>query len=220
MPTYESIKTCPLFARLDDAEIEMILCGPGITRRTYQSGEILIRPEQTLSAIGFLIDGEVNLYKIDYDGNQSLIARFCAGDLFAETVALTSQPAPVLVQAGLSAEVLWLDVHQLLKQCPTDIQAKLTGSLLQLLSEKILFLMKRLEILTKRSIREKVLTYLQLQAESQKQKTVLIPHDRQQMADYLCVECTALSYQLSKLRQEGILDYHKNRFILKFKDGT
>jgi CRP-like cAMP-binding protein len=86
--------------------------------------------------------------------------------------------------------------------------------MVRLLSYKNLELMKKINHITKRSTREKLLSYLSAEAKKQGSKSFLIPFDRQQLADYLCVERSAMSSELSKMRSEGLLEYQKSFFTL------
>ena len=137
--------------------------------------------------------------------------------MFGEVFACASvKEMPVSVYAAEKSSVMLLDFKRLLTTCSNacPFHSKVIQNLLQIVSEKALALNKRIEIMSKRSIRDKLICYLTMEYERTRKLQFAIPFNRQQLADYLCVERSALSAEMSRMKKEGIIDYRKNEFWL------
>ena len=145
-----------------------------------------------------------------------LLAQIPPGGVFGEAFAFSGEALTVTAIAGEDSRILLLDCEKALSVCPSDCDGhrRFLSNMLRLFAGKNLFLTGRIEHLSKRSLREKVLAYLHDCAEKSGGNSFSIPLDRQGMADYLAADRSALSYVLSGLRKEGIIDYRKNHFTL------
>lgn len=207
----------PLFAGIGPEELPALLSCLGAGKRCYRKHELILRSGETTSSICFVLEGAVHIVKEDFWGTRSLIAKAGQGDFFGETYACCPQtPLGVAAEAAEDCALLFLNAGRILTSCSSacPFHQRLIRNLLAALAQKNLMLTKKMEHLSKRSIREKLLSYLSdvsIQAESPE---FTIPFNRQQLADYLYVDRSALSAELSKLKKEGLLDYRKNWFWL------
>ena len=152
----------------------------------------------------------------DFWGNRNIMTRITQGGIFAESFACTGEKLTVGAEAESECEIMRLKVGHVLGSCPKSCagHAKLVGNLISELARKNLNFNSKLGHMGKRTTREKLLSYLSAQAMKSGKNEFDIPFDRQQLADYLCVDRSAMSAQLCALRDEGILKFKKNHFVL------
>lgn len=146
-----------------------------------------------------------------------MMAKIMPGDFFGEPYAAT--PGSVLnisVVANGETELLLLNVNRLLSVCPTACSHhnRLIHNLVSVLANKVLLFNDKITHMSKRSTRDKLLSYLSSESIRQGKLSFDIPYDRQQLADFLCVERAAMSVELGKLKKDGILDTERNHFVL------
>ena len=165
----------------------------------YKKGELILRAGQCTNNIGIVLDGTIHITREDYWGNVTLINKYSSSDMFGEIYA---------IKGDLPSEV---NVYAMTDSSCTHHQA-LIANLMMSLTEKNYMLNKKIEYMSKRSTREKLLSYLSTQASSTSDSTFTIPFNRQQLADFLCVDRSAMTVELSKLKKEGIIDFNKNTF--------
>ncbi len=170
--------------------------------------------------IGIVLSGSVHITRHDFWGNRSLVANIGVGESFAEALACTARPSEVSVITAEQCTILFLNVHKVITNCEhgCTYHHTLIENMVRLLSQRTQELMKKITHLTKRSTREKLLSYLSSEAQRQQSQTFTIPFDRQQLADYLCVERSAMSSELSKMQADGILDYQRREFTLHHEE--
>lgn len=211
-----------LFRGITRQELEGILTCLGARRRTYEKGENLARVGEPVPGMGVLLSGTAQIVREDYNGAREIVSGLAPGDLFAEVFACVGLSAmPVSVLAAETAAVLWIDPQKLASPCEQvcPFHKRLTGNLLGILAGKALGLSHKLEHLSKRSTRDKLLSYLNGQAALVGADIFTIPFDRQQLADYLCVDRSAMSAELGRLRDEGVLEFHRSTFRLLRERG-
>lgn len=175
--------------------------------KTYEEEEEILSQGDSLNSIATILSGEVHLLRYDYWGGQHLLTRLAEGDFFGESYALAKEKLQVSVVAKSPAKILFLPLDKVLEH------EKLRKNLLFILSKKNLFLTSKLHHITKRSSREKLLSFLSEQASLQG-SSFKLPYNRQQLADYLAMDRSALSSLLSKLQKEGMLSYKGAEFHL------
>ena len=213
MEQYQDIlRKSPLFQGMTDSERLQALSAWKARVQKAPKGAVLLLAGQTITEIGILLEGRAQIIREEYTGERHILADLVPGELFAEAFACASldpeeeNPIPVTVVTALESTVLWI---------PCDItQGKLVGNLMRVLANKNLLLNRKIGYLSQRSTREKLLAYLSDQAVLQGKREFCIPFNRQELADYLCVERSAMSATLGKLRDEGILTFQKNVFRL------
>ncbi len=208
----------PLFHNSSDKEIEEMLSCLGAEMRTYDKEEIIYRVGDTVASLGIVMQGSVLIVNDDLWGNRSILDRVESGQIFAETYAcVPGEKLLVDVFAAEKTEVLFLSVGKILSQCPESCghHMQLIQSLLMISAQKNLRLSRRIFNTSSRSIRGRLLSYLSDQAVQNSSGIFDIPFNRQQLADYLGVDRSALSAELGKMQREGILEFKKNHFALK-----
>ncbi len=189
----------------------------GAAEKSYAKGETILAEGSTSSAIGILLSGRVHILQQDYWGNRTILVTIEPGDLFGEAYACV--PSAVMGVSAVAAEdstAAFLDRRSLFQPwvLPSADHMRLVENLLTILAEKNLRLTGKMATITRRSTRGKLLAYLSGQARQQGSAFFTIPYDRQQLADFLSVDRSAMCAVLAQLKREGVLDFHKNTFRL------
>lgn len=206
----------PLFKDISDNEWTEMLSTGCIRQKLYHKDSVIFSMGETTDEIGIVISGNINIENIDFQGNRTILSNISMGQVFAETYAVCQEPLMVEAVAGSESEILFLNIR-LLKQeaySASTWHSKLTQNLLLQSMHKNLILSSRIFCTSPRTIRERLMVYLSAQSGKSGSLTFQIPFDRQQLADYLNVDRSALSKELGKMRKEGILDFHKSTFRL------
>ncbi len=207
---------CPLFAGISPEDrASLAAC---LSPRPVQCprGQLLWQEGERTGSLGIVERGTMRILRDDFWGNRAILSQAEPGDLFGEAYAWGGEPLGVSVEAVEDSQVWLLDVSRILSPC-TSVCAfhnQLIGNLVAILARKNRMLSSKIDHLSQRSTRAKVLSYLSAEAARQGSDTFSIPFDRQGMADYLAVDRSALSLELSKMRKDGLLEFHKNRFHL------
>ena len=199
----------PLFRDISPADLASLLDCLDARERAYEKGAWLLRRGEWTDRLGLVLSGTVHILREDFWGSRSIVGLAGPGEIFAESYALAGEPLEVSVLAASDARVLFLRVETALTGC-----GQLTRNLTALLAEKNLTLTRKMRHMARRTTREKLLSYLSAQALRSGGPEFDIPMDRQQLADYLAVDRSAMSAALGKLRDEGVLEFRKNHFRL------
>ena len=199
----------PLFRDIAPADLASLLDCLDARERAYEKGAWLLRRGEWTDRLGLVLSGTVHILREDFWGSRSIVGLAGPGEIFAESYALAGEPLEVSVLAASDARVLFLRVETALTGC-----GQLTRNLTALLAEKNLTLTRKMRHMARRTTREKLLSYLSAQALRSGGPEFDIPMDRQQLADYLAVDRSAMSAALGKLRDEGVLEFRKNPFHL------
>ena len=211
------IKTAPIFEGLEDGEIAAALrCLNAVSIR-FCRGSYILRAGASPEAVGLLLSGSADVVQEDFWGNRNLRARLQPGQLFAESFACSpGVPLGVSVVALEESCVLWLDVKRILTTCPTACasHSDIIRRLLMALAEKNLRFNEKLTHMSQRTTRDKLTSFLSSQAQKSGSSSFDIPFSRQELADYLGVERSAMSAALGRLRDEGVLSFQRNHFVL------
>ena len=209
------IKTQLCAGITDEEYSQMSLCG-GMRKKQYAKGQVIFRMGQTTSEVGIVLSGSVNIENIDICGNRSILSNVQAGQVFAETYAYCKEPLMVDVAAAEDTEVLFwnLDVLLCTPHAENKWQQKLERNLLNISVRKNLALSERIFCTAPKTVRGRLLVYLSNQSAKAGSSKFKIPFDRQGLADYLNLDRSALSKELGKMRDEGILETRKNEFVL------
>ena len=204
-----------LFQGIREHEIEAMLTCFSAEERTYGKDAYIYRAGDVTGRLGVVMEGAVNIIKDDVWGNRKIIENIGGGQIFGETYAcLKGEPLMVDVQASERSRILFMDVNRILTTCSSscDFHNRLIRSLMYVLAGKNLMLTKKMDIITPKSLRERVMVYLSQESVKQGCRTVTVPFNRQQMADYLSVDRSALSAELSRMQRDGVISSEKNRF--------
>lgn len=211
------LQKCGLFAGIAEEQLLTMLSCLGAVLRSYDKNQPVLSEGDAPDRIGVVLTGSVQIVRVDYNGNRSILTELLPGQMFGESFACADVPKiPVNVTATENSEVLLLDAKNILHVCSNacGFHNQLIYNLMKLVATKNLILNQKLEIMSKRSTREKLMTYLMLQAKQQGGNSFTVLFDRQELADYLEVDRSGLSSEISKLRKEGVLECKKNHFTL------
>ena len=204
-----------LFRSIPAAETEAILAALGAEEKTYARGEVILHAGDVTDAIALVLAGSVLVESNDWWGNKSILDRPGPGQVFAETYACApGQPLLVSAVAAEPASILFLHTGALLRGDGIPAAQQLLRNLLAVFSRKNLHLSRRMFHTAPRSIRRRVQLFLSDQAMFSGAQEFDIPFDRQQLADYLNTDRSALSAELSRMQKEGLLTVRKNHFRL------
>ena len=211
------LKQTKLFEGLGEEEISAMLGCLQAKQYSYKKGEYVFRQGEYLSNITVLVEGNLHIQKDDYWGNRSIINTVGIGEMFGEAYAAPDSGTLLNdVVAVEDSTVLFFDVRRILTVCSSacKFHSMVVQNLFFAISEKNRRLVQKLGHMAKRSTREKLISYLSEEAKRQNSGTFTIPFNRQQLADFLSVDRSAMSNELCKMRDDGLLTFEKNRFTL------
>lgn len=211
------LKNTQLFAGVGEEEIETMLNCLGATLHEYKKGEYVFRAGEHIHNLTVLVKGNLHIQKDDYWGNRAILGSVAVGEMFGE--AYVSPDSGTLLNDVVAVEdssVMFFDIHRILSVCPSacKFHSLTVKNLFFAISEKNRKLVAKLGHISNRTTREKLLSYLSDEAKRNKSASFSIPFNRQQLADFLSVDRSAMSNELGKMRNEGLIQFHKNHFIL------
>lgn len=207
-----------LFEGISETEIESVLGCLSPSVRSYQKGEYIFQRGERITSLAVLLEGSVHIQKEDYWGNLSILKEISEGELFGEVYACLGDEEilynAVAVKPGT---VLFLNIGRVLTVCPSACRfhSRLIQNLLSAIAWKNKALTRKLDHMSRRTTREKLRSYLSEQSLLAGSPSFRIPFNRQQLADFLSVDRSAMSNELCKMRDEGILEFNRNHFVLK-----
>lgn len=211
------LKRTKIFTGIDEEDIHSMLLCLGAVSKSYKKEEYVFHQGEFINSISILTSGKLHIQKDDYWGNRSIINIVEAGEMFGESYAVPgSEPIVNDVIAVCDSTVIFFDIRRLLNTCSSSCRfhSRTIQNLFFAISEKNKKLISKLGITSRRTTREKLIAYLSEEARKQNMSTFEIPFNRQQLADYLSVDRSAMSSELSKMRSDGMLTFHKNKFTL------
>ena len=207
----------PLFENIRTADLEKLLNCLSPIYRSFEKNVPIFKEEQESNFFGIILSGGVHLVRNDYWGNRLIMGRIAAGHIFGETFSLENIPKfPVSFVAGEKSQVLILSSKRALRPCSSmcGSHSVLIQNILRDMAKKNMLLISKIEYISRRNTREKLLSYLSAQSRLAKSKIFDIPFNRQELADYLSVDRSAMSAELGRMRNDGLIDFHKNHFEL------
>ena len=208
----------PLFKGIGPEERKAMAGCIGYHVDSFRKGEIVAFENEHIKHVGVVVEGSVDMIKEDLWGNKTLLLRIRKNEVFGETFACGSDNMSVVTfMVSEDAKILFLSFDRVMRSCSSacPFHHQLIENMVQIIANKNRDLMRKVEVVSKRTIREKLLTYLSIQAQTQASRYVEIPLGRVELAEYLCVDRSALTRELVKMREEGLLDYDRNCFRLK-----
>lgn len=211
------LERCPLFdgIRMEDLSA-MMGCIGGHTI-SVDKGQSIYREGDPATHVGMVLSGAVRMIREDYYGNRSIVAHIGPAELFGETYACAGITSlPISVVADEDSTVLLMDCRRITTTCSSAcaFHNRIIFNLLRLVAVKNLIFDQKIQVTSKRTTREKLMAYLLNQAKLQGSNSFTIPYDRQELADYLEVDRSGLSAEISKLRKEKVLESDKCNFKL------
>ena len=211
------LKRTKLFSGVGDEDISAMLSCLGARLNRYKKGEYVLRQGEHLSDILVLAKGSMHIQRDDYWGNRSILGNIGEGEIFGEAyIAPESGPLLNDVIAIEDSSVFFLDVRRVITTCSSACRFHtiVVQNLFFAVSDRNRGLVQKLDYMSRRTTREKLISYLSEEAKKQNSAEFTIPFNRQQLADYLAVDRSAMSNELGKMRDEGLLEFQKNRFRL------
>jgi CRP-like cAMP-binding protein len=166
--------------------------------------------------VAVVLSGSVQLMRVDIYGNRSIISKVTQGQMFAEEFACAKRELPISAVADKPSEIMLIKCDRILHTCANGcgFHHRLIYNLMNCMARKNIEFHQKIEVVSKRSTSERLLAYLSMEAKRQGRNEFDIPFDRQELADYLEVDRSGLSVQISKLADQGVLKYRKNHFEL------
>ena len=212
------LKRTKLFAGVGDEDISSMLTCLGARLRSCRRGEYVLRQEEHLSDILVLAEGSLHIQRDDYWGNRTILGHIGVGEIFGE--AYVAPESGTLLNDVIAVEdssVFFFDVKRVITTCSSACRfhSLVVQNLFFAISEKNRSLVQKLDYVSRRTTREKLISYLSEEARKQNSAYITIPFNRQQLADYLSVDRSAMSNELCKMRDDGLLEFEKNRFKLR-----
>ena len=214
---YHFLSKTILFRGTSPEEVRTMLDCLSAENKQFQRGSVIYHAGDVIHSIGLVLSGSVSIENDDVWGNKSILDKVGPGHVFAETYAcVPGEPLMISVVAAEPAEILFLDMSRVLHICSNacDFHSKLIRNLLAISSQKNLNLSRRIFHTSSKSIRGRLLSYLSFQATQRGSRDFEIPFNRQQLADYLSVDRSAMSNELSKMQRDGLLRLERNHFSL------
>lgn len=205
-----------LFKGLEPAEIKALLESLTTTQKNFESGEYVQHINDTYDKIGMVISGSVHMIAEDFWGNRNLIRKFEPLEFYGDAHSLTLLPMFFDIIAVKPSELLFIKTSEIFtpKGKFGLSQQILLKNMISIMSHKKLEYMHKADFLSNRSIRDKISAYLSEQARRKCSNEFQIPYNRQDFADFLAVDRSALSRELAKMQKEGIIKFHKDHFVL------
>lgn len=214
---FEILTKCPLFRGIEQNSLVAMLSCLGARVEKYKKAQTVLSEGSQAKYIGIVLAGSIQISRLDYNGNRSILTKLHSSDMLAEAFACSGISAlPVEAITTAESEVMLIEVGRITHTCNKNcgFHNKMILNLLQSVSLKNIILNQKIEIISKRNTRQKLMTYLLIEAKKQNSKSFVIPYNRQELADYLEVDRSGLSAEISKLRNEGIIKCDKNAFIV------
>ncbi len=211
------LKTIELFEGIEETNLQPLLSCLCAKEIHYEKGDAVFLSGDSIRKFGIVLSGQIVVVQDDYFGNRSILAKLEKGDLFGESFAFAEiETLPVSVITTTDSDLLFIDCNRLSVPCAKacEFHSRLIQNMLNIVSMKNIVLMQKIELTSKRTTREKLLAYLSDESKKSRSSHFCIPFNRQELADYLSVERSAMSAELSKLRNDGLLNFHKNQFEL------
>lgn len=211
------LKNVSLFQGIEAAGIEDILGCLGSNVKQYIKNQSIILSGSEITSLGIVLKGSVQVIREDIMGNRMIVTSLSEGEIFGETFACAGiKESPVSVIAMELCQILWISIKRIVVPCSTvcSFHSSLITNLLQLLARKNLYLNNKMELLSKRTIRDKIMAFLALQAEVHHSNSFEISLNRNELADYLCIDRSAMSREISRLKEEGMIKNVKNYFTI------
>ena len=212
------LKEAPLCRGIENKDLPNMLSCLNAAIKSVPKNGYIFRIGEKIKYVALVIDGCVHIQSSDYWGNLNILNVIRPGDIFGEAYAAGAKATMINdAVAAKDSVILFIDIQRVLTVCPSacGFHSLLISNLFSVLAEKNRNLASKLRHITRRTTKEKLLSYLYEQEQRAGKAEFEIPFNRQQLADFLAVDRSAMSNELSKMRDEGILEFRRNRFVLK-----
>ncbi|MDR0827902.1 MAG: Crp/Fnr family transcriptional regulator [Desulfovibrio sp.] len=208
---------CPLFTGIAGEDLHSLLVCLSANRNNFARESFVFRAEEKVESVGIVLSGGAHIVQEDFWGNRTILARIEAGGLFGEAFACAGlEKLPLSVVAAEASEIMLVNCGRILSPCTAacSFHALLIKNMMRVLAHKNILLTRKIEHITRRGTRAKLLSYLSEQATLAGCADFTIPFSRQELADFLALDRSAMSSELGRMRDEGLLRFSRNRFEL------
>ncbi|MBK5200829.1 MAG: Crp/Fnr family transcriptional regulator [Spirochaetaceae bacterium] len=212
----ETIKKAPIFKNFSEENIIKFLGCSKAKVKIYKKNEIIFLAGNLSENIGLIIEGVAHVIREDFWGNKTIVGELHENEIFGEVFAIQNIPLENTAIAKTTVKILLINTDLILNPCQEGyvFHDTILINLIMILAKKTMAMNRKLEHITKRNMKDKILSYLSRVSEKEKKKTFVIPYNRTELSEFLCVDRAALSKELSKLQKEGLINYKKNEFTL------
>lgn len=214
---FDVLRNCPLFYHINEADYGALLACLGAKVEYFDKKYTIMAEGSSAKFIGIMLRGSAQIVRVDFYGNRTIVAGVAPSEVFGEAFACAElSMLPVDIVANESCEVMLIDCNRMMHSCTNacGFHQQLIFNLMKDLASKNVQFHQKMEVTSKRTTREKLMAYLMIQAKKAGNRRFEVPFDRQELADYLEVDRSGLSAEISKLRKEGVLMCYKNLFEL------
>jgi CRP-like cAMP-binding protein len=212
------VENHPLFKNIEKKEIEKLLQCLDIHEKKYKKDEYIVLEGNLINFVGIIVNGRIFMEKEDYFGNKYFYTEIEQHSLFGDVfISPHIKSSTVNYKAITDCTVLFIKYDNIMHFCEKncDYHKQLLENLINLIALKSRTLMEKIEIISKKSLRDRILTYLALLAEKQQSNNVISPLNHKEMAEYLCVNRSSMLRELSNLQKDDVIDFCKNNYSLK-----
>lgn len=211
----QDIKEAPLFRQVREEELEPVLSCLGGHVRTYEKGEYISLAYEEVKNVGLILKGKVQMVQEDVWGRKTLLMFINKDELFGETFICSDYILPtVSFYASTNVEVLFLPIHRVMNTCTNAcvFHHRITENLVRMIANKNEYLIEKIEILSQKTLKDKISVYLSIEARRSQSEYFELPIGRVELAEYLCADRSALTRELNVMKSEGLIDFEKNTF--------
>lgn len=219
---YGILKQSPLFRDIETSDMGTLLSCLNTNTEIYGEGEYIFFAGDKLNYVGIVLEGMVEIVKENLAGNKHILDFLKEADMFGEVIVCTAdRVSPVTVKSRCNSKVLWIPYSRVIRACEHDcgFHVKLIQNMMVILGEKNMILNKKIEMLVLKGMREKLASFLLREYENRGRASFKIQHNRTELADYLNVSRTSMSREITRMKDEGMLDYDGRSFLLKDIEG-
>ncbi|GAA0695294.1 Crp/Fnr family transcriptional regulator [Clostridium cadaveris] len=213
----DNISGLSLFSGIETKDLSPMLKCLGSYVRNYKKGEFIFLSNEPIQSVGIILQGTIHMVKEDIWGNKTILVFMKKGDIFGETFACGNQlNSAVTFYSSTNSEILYMPFYKIIHSCNMScmFHHRLIENMVKLIAQKNSQLMQKVEIASKKTLREKILTYMSLQSQLYQSYYFEIPLGRLELADYLCADRSALTRELNNMKKDKIIDFEKNYFHL------
>lgn len=206
-----AIKKSKIFENLPPEETNEVIRKLSAGKRKFKKGEYILRNGDEARLFGIVLSGEVMIESVDYWGNSIVTAAVTEGGIFAEAYALASGVMGTDVTARTDSEIMFFSAEKLFL---TAVPEKFMKNLLRAVAAKNVRINEKLSHMSKRTIRAKLISYFSAESRKAKSDEFYLPFNRRRLADYLAVDRSALSAEMSRMKKDGLIDYDRSKVRL------
>ncbi len=211
------MKKTKIFQNIENEDINKMLKCFEAKKRVFKKESIIMNYLGNTSTIGIITKGKAELIRNDYNGNRTIIETLTEDDIFGEVFS-SYNINELSIKASEETEVLFIDYYHITKRCKKacPYHSKLVENTLNILSEKIVNINERIEILAKRTIREKLLAYFDIMSKKRLSKTFTIPFTYTDLADYLGIDRSAMQREIKNLKEDNLITTNRKKITLNY----